>query len=123
MTRPIRSPTCGLTGDGWFFTSRGPMVPDLIHAAWARDIRPRVRCTARRSSDGQPCRNYAMHGQLVCHAHGGRAPQARRAAAYRLAQASMGIKLSRACVRLGVWPPQAATAWRAEALRSLGIRS
>lgn len=33
-----------------------------------------------------PCRGAAMHGQDVCHAHGGKAPQARAAAAKRLAE-------------------------------------
>jgi hypothetical protein len=32
---------------------------------------------------GFPCRNQPMHGQEVCHAHGGRSPQARKAARER----------------------------------------
>lgn len=43
-------------------------------------------CTAHRS-DGQPCRAYAIHGGTVCVAHGGAAPQVKRAAAERLAEA------------------------------------
>ncbi|WP_156056304.1 hypothetical protein [Streptosporangium roseum] len=52
------------------------------------------RCTARRSSDGQPCEAYAMSGAAVCHAHGGRAPQTRRRAAERLAEQKARTALS-----------------------------
>lgn len=55
------------------------------------------RCTGHRvfeTVDGErvrlenplPCRGGAMHGQDVCHAHGGKAPQAKAAAAVRLAE-------------------------------------
>lgn len=40
-------------------------------------------CKAKKTN-GQPCPNYAMHGQLVCHSHGGRAPQNKRAAEQRI---------------------------------------
>lgn len=48
--------------------------------------RQAARCTARRSSDGEPCKNFAMNGAKVCHAHGGRSPQVRRRAAERVAE-------------------------------------
>ena len=48
--------------------------------------RPAVPCHARRSN-GSPCGNYAMHGGMVCHAHGGRARQVRRAAFSRRREA------------------------------------
>jgi len=48
--------------------------------------RPAVRCRAHNRA-GEPCRNYAMVGGAVCHAHGGRAPQVRAAARRRRAQA------------------------------------
>lgn len=48
--------------------------------------RPGRRCRAHRS-DGAPCGAYAIVGATVCRAHGGAAPQVRRAAARRLAEA------------------------------------
>lgn len=43
-----------------------------------------VKCKAHKSN-GEDCPNWAMRGQLVCHSHGGRAPQNRRAAEQRAA--------------------------------------
>ena len=48
--------------------------------------RPGVHCTARRTN-GEQCRNFAIHGGRVCATHGGRAPQVRRAASKRLSLA------------------------------------
>jgi hypothetical protein len=43
-------------------------------------------CTARRTN-GQPCRNAPINGATVCRVHGGSAPQVKRKAAERLAEA------------------------------------
>jgi hypothetical protein len=48
--------------------------------------RAAIRCTAHRSTDGQPCSNFAMHGGWVCHAHGGKIPAVRAVAERRLAE-------------------------------------
>jgi hypothetical protein len=78
----------------------GGLLP--AQAVWVRDWRQRLHCTANRSGDGQPCGNFAMKGCWVCHAHGGRAPQTRRAAQCRLAGLATLVLASRACRRLGV---------------------
>jgi hypothetical protein len=46
-----------------------------------------ARCTARRSTDGGPCRAWAIRGTGVCRAHGGLAPQTRAAGARRWQEA------------------------------------
>lgn len=48
---------------------------------------PRCKATGKRS--GRQCANSAMDGQAVCRMHGGSAPQARRKAAERIAQAEL----------------------------------
>ena len=57
-------------------------------------IRPARPCGARRTN-GEPCRNFAMLGGRVCHAHGGRAPQVRQAARRRLTEAAVMNVLAR----------------------------
>src|SRR4051812_44107476 len=47
-----------------------------------------LRCTARRTN-GEACGNFAMRGGRVCHAHGGKAPAVRAAAAERLVEAEL----------------------------------
>lgn len=57
-------------------------------------------CAGHRSRNhptdpGGPCANSPMHGQTVCHAHGGRAPQNRTAAKARQAEADAEKALRR----------------------------
>jgi hypothetical protein len=90
-------------------------------AAWARDIRPRQRCTAHRSTDGQPCEAWAVHGARVCVAHGGAAWQVRRAAFDRLAAAGHEALAAKAAYRLGLWPKDDAQEWAMAAVRNVGV--
>lgn len=46
----------------------------------------REKCKAT-NRHGQPCKNWPMYGSVVCHAHGGRAPQVRRKAQERIMMA------------------------------------
>ena len=46
---------------------------------------PQLKCKAHRSNR-EPCKAYAMKGQTVCSAHGGRSPQARAAGERRVAE-------------------------------------
>lgn len=59
------------------------------------ELIPPVRCSARSSRTGNPCKNYAIVGGKVCNYHGGAAPQVREAARKRIAAmvpyAEMGI--------------------------------
>ena len=55
----------------------------------ARVRRQARRCSARRSSDGQPCRAFAIIGGTVCSAHGGSAPAVRWAAFWRVEEQRM----------------------------------
>lgn len=57
--------------------------------------RPAIRCKAKRTSDSEPCQRWAMLGQEVCATHGGRAPQAKAAAARRQVEAKATAALSR----------------------------
>jgi hypothetical protein len=43
------------------------------------------KCGARKT-DGSPCPNWAMNGQLVCHAHGGQAARAKTKAVERVSE-------------------------------------
>lgn len=47
--------------------------------------RQAVKCRGHKTN-GDPCPNWAMNGQLVCHAHGGRAAKAKAKAAERIAE-------------------------------------
>ena len=74
-------------------------LPPGPHAV-DRDTHPR-RCTAHVRS-GARCRAYAVEGMTVCRMHGGSAPQARRAAERRRAEAQATALLEL------VWDPSAA---------------
>lgn len=63
--------------------------------------RQRIRCRARSSGSGNPCRNWAVHGALVCKMHGGRAPQVRAAAARREAERVAVVAAGRMGARAG----------------------
>jgi hypothetical protein len=115
------------TPRNWLLKVYSPLFYDELFPAqhaWIRDMRPAIPCKARRSTDGQPCRNYAMHGQRVCHAHGGRAPQARLAALCRLDETATEVLSARLCLSLGIWlPPEDIQRHIAQAYRKLGITS
>jgi hypothetical protein len=78
-------------------------------------LRPAVRCTAHRR-DGRPCRAWAIHGGTVCWAHGGAAPQVRRAALARLEGAAVAAYAYRAADMIAA----ARAADQAEAATLLG---
>lgn len=75
-----------------------PCIPEVNHPELA--IQPRW-CGAQRKSDGRGCENRAMRGQYVCRMHGGSSPQARQAAARRVAAArerrAIGYALHQHC--------------------------
>lgn len=52
------------------------------------------RCSAR-TTGGQPCKLYPIHGATVCHKHGGSAPQVKKAAAARYAESKVRAELGR----------------------------
>lgn len=60
-----------------------PCIPEVDHREISAD-RSRF-CTARRKRDGVDCGSWAMKGQRVCRMHGGSSPQAKQAAARRIA--------------------------------------
>jgi hypothetical protein len=53
-----------------------------------------VKCQARKSNGG-PCPQWAMKGQLVCYVHGGASPQAKAKAAVRLAEERAMTEIAR----------------------------
>jgi hypothetical protein len=55
--------------------------------------RQAIRCNRHRG-DGAPCTRFAMIGQLVCYSHGGQSPQAKAAAAVRLAERQAAAELA-----------------------------
>jgi hypothetical protein len=50
------------------------------------------KCKAHKTN-GDPCPNYAMHGQMVCHSHGGKTPNGLAAGQRRLAEAKAATQL------------------------------
>jgi len=59
----------------------------------------RRRCSARRT-DGEPCKNSPLKGQMVCRYHGGAAPQAKAAAVRRQVE----VEARQVLAELGVSP-------------------
>jgi hypothetical protein len=108
----------------WGMATAGTSTPlDLGpgQAAWIRELRPAVRCRAHSTRTGKPCQKYAIKGGAVCTVHGGSAPQVIRAAQRRLAAAASEALAARLAMQFGLWTPQAAAAWQAMALRTLGV--
>lgn len=78
-------------------------------------------CKAR-NRQGNPCGNYAAIGQLVCHMHGARSPQALRAAKRRLAHLETVEEVERlGGHRIEVSPDEALTALIAEAAGNVAM--
>lgn len=59
---------------------------------------PNQRCKAVKRN-GEKCRAWAVRGAVVCVAHGGAAPQVRRAAAVRVSAAEARAEMERAAAR------------------------
>lgn len=70
-------------------------------------VRQARRCKARRT-DGRPCGAYAIVGGVVCRAHGGAAPQVKRAARRR---ADEDMVIRAALVGVARWQAEVAE-WR-----------
>lgn len=49
------------------------------------------KCTARRTTDGKPCKRYAIEGGSVCPSHGGAFPAVQKRALVRAELASWGL--------------------------------
>lgn len=54
-----------------------------------------MKCKGTAKSTGKPCQLDAMRGSMVCHKHGGSAPQVRAAAKRRLLNAQVSNQLAR----------------------------
>lgn len=54
----------------------------------------RRRCTAHRTTDGEPCTRWARKGTTVCPKHGGNAPQVVRAGQLRVLEAELADELA-----------------------------
>lgn len=86
------------------------------------------KCTAHKSN-GDPCPNWPMQGQKVCHAHGGRAPQNKNAASARLAEREARAMADTYGLPIEITPEQAIldevhrtaghVAWLAQQVRAL----
>jgi hypothetical protein len=107
-SRPLTYGSGGRLGDPWLWRPPRRLGPP-------KRLRPAVRCTAHRR-DGQPCRAWAIHGGTVCWAHGGAAPQVRRAALARLEGAAVRAYAYRAADMIAA----ARAADQAEAAALLG---
>lgn len=55
----------------------------------------KVRCTARSSQTGQPCKKWAIRGGTVCTQHGGKAPRVKGKAQQRVAEKAITDALGR----------------------------
>lgn len=72
-----------------------------------KDLNPEDRhCTAR-NREGTRCGRWAMKGQNVCAMHGGKAPQAREAAARRVADTNARAAVARLGGRRDIHPAEA----------------
>lgn len=60
-----------------------------------------MRCTAKSSRTGEPCKKWAIQGGNVCDTHGGRAPQVKQAAMERIKDAAAEVAAE--LVRLAVY--------------------
>ena len=67
---------------------------------------PQPKCKAHRSN-GEPCNAYAMKGQRVCSAHGGRSPRGKAAAARRLQEEKAAKAAQRLAQPIDTDPSQA----------------